>query len=492
MKHPDQLKRVPSYCLDEAGNPLLEDLPDEVYLHPGYESSDFGLLHEILAVNELNFWDISLRFRADLDSPYSRWKSATATDAWISRSATMLMRSFHNQNTTAQIVALKALPLIPLQDGCWVSSDSRPLLYPDNKGVPVPTDLGLTLVDPQALDNPVRQTLFTKLGVHDCFPEDVITLILEKYNGWSDVSLQHSVSHLRYLYWHLPEDQRDLAITVYVRDRLSSPVRPATRSSIKLEKKVMEDITEDDLYLDTNGVHDAKILSMPVKLGSKVCPGFPLRYINQAYIDAVPSHVLRCGTSWEHWLKRSSVVRRSPRLVKWSTPVTLSKFFDYILEWRNEDLVGILKTHWALYKKMDSLESRPVINRLREAAVPCQDGTDAPLHTTYLPLPKLLKLCKDFEVPVDQGMSFLKLPVEIDDEVERDWSFLKMFDIGHEANIRFHLDVLRCFACTHQDLDGTSSKTLLRMYEAIEIHSKVDDRASIRSDPVLKLCTDFN
>lgn len=485
LKRPDQLKRVPNHCLDEAGNPLFKDLPNEVYLHLEYEDSDFETLHEILGVQELNFWDISPRVRADLDSPFSRWKSSTTSDAWISRSATMLMRSFHTQNTVAEIIGLKELPLIPLRDGSWVSGASRSLFFPDSEGVPVPTDLGLPLVDPQALGNSVRQTLFKKLGVHNCVPEVVITLILGKYNRWCDVSLQSSVSHLRYLYWHLPKVRRDLAKKVYLKDQNS---RPVYQTSITLGKKVKEDIIEDDLYFDTDGMYDVKRLSRPMKLGSKICPGFNVHYINQAYVDAVPSDVLRCGVSWKRWLKLSGI-RHSPRLIKSSTPPTLSKFFDYILKWRNEDLVGILKAHWATYKR---LTSRPVVDALREAAVPSEDGTKVSLHTTYLPLPKLVKLCKDLDVQIDQGMPFLKLPVEIDDDAEQDWSFLTMFDVGHEADTRFYLDVLRCFACAYENPSEFSGKALVRIYEEIEIHSKADDRESIRSDPISKVCAELN
>lgn len=89
-------------------------------------------------------------------------------------------------------------------------------------------------------------------------------------------------------------------------------------------------------------------------------------------------------------------------------------------------------------------------------------------------------------------MPFLKLPVEIGDDAERDWNLLKIFDVGHEAKIRFYLDVLRCFACTHENLSETSSKAPLRIYEAIEEHSKAGNRESIRSDAVLGLFTDLN
>ena len=115
----------------------------------------------------------------------------------------------------------------------------------------------------------------------------------------------------------------------------------------------------DKIRENNGGISEADRANTPA--------GLRFRYINQAYIEAVPSHVLRCRTSWDNWLKRSDV-RRAPRLVRWSTPVTLSISFDYILKWRSEDLVGILKAHWVFYKRMDELEPRPVIDALREAA----------------------------------------------------------------------------------------------------------------------------
>lgn len=214
MKRPGQLQRIPDYFLDDASNPLFKDLPDEVYLSSAYERSDFEIL-DVLEVRELSFRDILRRVRADLDSPYSRWKSSTISEDWITRSATMLMRPFHAESSAAEIVRVRKLPLIPLQDGSWVSGASNSILYPDSDGTPVPTDLDLQLVDPQALNNPARKALFTELGVRNCVPKDVIALILDKYCP----PLQSSVSHLRYLYWHLPKNNRNVPETVYLRDQ---------------------------------------------------------------------------------------------------------------------------------------------------------------------------------------------------------------------------------------------------------------------------------
>lgn len=479
LKRPDQLKRVPGHFLDEAGDPLFKDMPDEVYLASEYELSDFQLL-KILAVSELSFWDISTRVRADLDGPSSKWKSSTTSDDWVTRSASMLMRPYHH-GSDAEILLLESLPLVLLLDGSWVSVTSKSIFHsifhPHSDGVPVPTDLGLQLVAPQALKNSARKSLFKEFGLQHCVPKDVIALILMKYDRCLNVPLQDSVSHLRYLYWHLPKEQRDLPKTLYLKDQQSQSVYCAF---VTYDREIV-----DDVYFETDGTYDPKQLSAQVKSGSKIIrPGFPLHLINQAYIDAVPSEVRRCDMSWESWLACSAGVRRTPRLVKPSDTTALSEFFSYILTWHPDRLVGILKAHWASYKE---LMSPPVILALGEVAVPCDgDMDDIPLRNTYLPLPKLMKACQ--EVEVEQGMPFLKLPVEIDGDAKKDWRFLKIFEVGHQANTRFYLDVLHHFVQTHQSLSEMSKKALLRIYEAVETHSKAEDYESIRSDFVVRFC----
>ena len=254
LKRPDQLKWVRNYFLDEAGNPLFKDMPDEVYLSSEYELNDVLQL-DILAVSELSFGDISTRVRADLDGPSSRWKSSTTSDDWVTRSASMLMRPYHHRHSSnTEILMLESLPLIPLQDGSWVPVTSKSIFHPDSDGVPVPTDLGLQLVEPQALKNSARKSLFKRFGLQHCVPEDVIALILKKYNRWSNAPLQTSVSHLRYLYWHLPKEERDLPKTVYLKDHQS---RSVYRTFVTHGREIIV----DDLYFETDGTYDPKQLS---------------------------------------------------------------------------------------------------------------------------------------------------------------------------------------------------------------------------------------
>ena len=126
LKPLSQLKRVPAYFLDKAGGPLFEDMTKEIYLSAGYKDTDFQLL-DGLGVGELSFEEILTRIRADLKDPFSKWRSSGTSDDWNTRSSSMLMRPVSTTKNTAEAAQVRALPLIPLYDGSWVSSDTGSL-----------------------------------------------------------------------------------------------------------------------------------------------------------------------------------------------------------------------------------------------------------------------------------------------------------------------------------------------------------------------------
>ena len=102
----------------------------------------------------------------------------------------MLVRPSHARGHTTETLVVEQLLLVQSQDGIRVSRASGPFFRPDSDGVPVLTDLCLRLVDPQTLNNAARVALFTKLGLQNYVPEEVIYLILKKYNKWSNTPLQ--------------------------------------------------------------------------------------------------------------------------------------------------------------------------------------------------------------------------------------------------------------------------------------------------------------
>lgn len=390
----------------------------------------------------------------------------------------MLKRPFYEQDSTTETVRIRALPLIPLQGGSWVSGDSGSILHPGRDRTPVPTDLGLRLVDPQALKNPARKSLFKNLGLQKCSPKDVIALILKKYNTGSNVHLQASISHLRYLYWHLPKNERDLPKTIYLQDQESRPVYRsfATRS---------REVIVDDLYFETDDEYGPKELlkvSPQSNHGSAVsAPGFPAHYINSAYLTAVAPESCHRNLVWEEWLQSFAGVRRVPRL-SWPptqfNPSRLTDLFLYIVESRREKLIGTLKAQWSSY---EVLMTPDIIETLSEATVPCESCGDRQLQETYLPLPSLKRICR--KGGILRSFPFLRLPVELDEGNQHEWSFLETFGVVCKQDVDFHLECLRHLVRANQDLDDMPSESLsnlIQTYEAIEGHSSSDDHKRIK------------
>ena len=485
MKRPDQLKRLPDYSLDETGEPLFRDMTDELYLSAKYESSDYQLLDDVLAVRELNFWDILTRIRADLKDPSSRWKSSTASDEWITRSASMLMGPLNTQGSTAEAVGVRALHLIPLQDGSWVSADSGSIFHPESDRVPVPADLGLRLVDPQALKYPARKALFMKLGLRKCVTKDVVALIFKKYDTWSNVPLQSSISHLRYLYWHLPKDERDLPKTIYLKDQES---RPVYRSVVT---HGWGNIV-DDLYFETDDEYGPKELlkALPPSNESSAvnAHGFPAHYINLAYLTAVSPEPCHHNLVWEEWLQSFAGVRRVPRL-SWppteSEPSRLSDLFLYVIKSRSEKVVGTLKAHWSSY---EVLITPAIIDVFSQAIVPYVNGENRQLQESYLPLPSLKRICG--KCGISGLFPFLRLPSELEEGDQHEWTFLETFGVVCKQNIDFHFECLRRLVHANQDQNAMPSRllpNLIRIYEAIEGHSSSDDHERIQYTPPLSL-----
>ena len=481
LKLPSQLKRVPDYYLDEAGDPMFEDMMQETYLSAGYKDIDFQLL-EGLGVGELSFENILTHIREDLKDSFSRWKSSGTSDDWIARSSTMLMRPFSATKNSAEAAQVRALPLIPLYDGSWVSSDTGPVFRSHNDRIQVPTDLGLRIIDRRARQGSARVELFKELGLRYCNPKKVIALILEKYNAWNDIPLHCSVSHIRYLYGHLPENEPNLPQKVYLRDQ---DLRPIYRGFVTPWAKTA---IQGDLYFETDDEYGPGELSKALPQsndGTTIsAPGFPLHYINSAYLTAETPVRYHRKLTLEEWLHSCVDVRRVPRL---SWPRThyrrseLSELFVYVIESRSDKLVGTLEAHWSSY---EALMTPEIVGTLSKAVVPCENGESKRLQETILPLPSLRHMCRTRGMP--QSFPFLRLPFELEEEEKHDWTFLEIFGVTCQQSISFHLECLRHLVRANQeseDISSTSLSNLIEIYEAVEVHSSDSSYEQIKYVP---------
>ena len=321
--------------------------------------------------------------------------------------------------------------------------------------------------------NASRKTLFSKFGVKYCDPGQVIQCITNCYSHGNNVKLMSSVAHMRYLYWHLPEDEKSLDVRSYLKDQADVPVY---RRFVTLG---IPDLIVDDIYLETEQDYGVKNLSKQVTDGERIiAPSFPVHFIHNTYLDVVPPEARRFNLSWKEWLEKVASIRSVPRLTDPKDPLKLSRIFQHIVSNRPTELVGTLKTYWTDYQ---NLMSEGIIQALSEAKVPCEIVEDTPLWETYLPTAELKQRTSD--LGLSQTVPFIKLPYALSHDLA-DWQFLELFHVGCEADLVFYLGALYFF---DSDLmNGTEIQNLLAVYREIERHSKVDDYDQVRSVAPLK------
>jgi hypothetical protein len=438
------------------GQPLFDDLVNEIYLSSKYMSS---VKLKELGVSNISYKEMCDRIQVDAKQPNPKITASTSDEDWHTRVAKLLILPFERNLTNTQHL-LRGLEIIPLQDGRLISSYSRPIYYPDNSGVPVPTDLNLRLVELSATQNQDRCKLFSKLGVGHCVPERVMDLIYGRYQEYGRVSLECSIAHLRYMYWHLRTDTTSLDKCIFLKDQNNQAVYRQSPNFFG------QSIYVDDVYFESDDEYGIQRL---ISRGNSLM----IHFIHPAYLKAVADTARRGDRSWESWLEEVAGVRRIPRLIGSSTPCTLSKVFLHIVQWCPEKLVGTLQAHWSSYS---SLMKPEIVAALENTPVPCENLGMSSLKMTHLPLPALKDKGKQFGA--EALLPFLQLPAQLTEESEQGWKFLEVFKVGMKADIRFYIDVLRYLV--RDNPAAEYRKGLFEVYKAIEAYSRADDYDEVR------------
>ena len=92
LHRPELLRIVTSDFKDQYGNPLLEDLPREIYLSEQYLTSDYPLLRS-LGAKTITPAEVLDRLEADLNRTNSRYRSKTIGADWHSRLSNLFFES---------------------------------------------------------------------------------------------------------------------------------------------------------------------------------------------------------------------------------------------------------------------------------------------------------------------------------------------------------------------------------------------------------------
>lgn len=196
-----ELRIIPFDFKDSLDAPLFADSSRGSYLATGYAPGNDTYALMSLGLQNLGVEDVMKRVQEDLDSAPSKLRGIDTPLDWHRLTAKFLLNSFMGKC----VPRLKLINFIPLDDGTFTSILDAPIYFPESDGMSIPTDIGLRLIERQAIkDNKPRSMLFSAVGVKNASVKEVRQLILDKYKkeeSRSLITLEQSVAHIRYLYW---------------------------------------------------------------------------------------------------------------------------------------------------------------------------------------------------------------------------------------------------------------------------------------------------
>ncbi|RYO82881.1 hypothetical protein DL762_006402 [Monosporascus cannonballus] len=420
----DQARRLTRQNVDKYGNPLFDDLPfpSASYISRSYEEGDLEILDRF-GLKYLPQNELLERVTPDLLRENSRMKSPDTDDDWHSRAAWILSLSF-DKNWRSEISETRRLDLIPLCDGKWVSSRDGDVLFPETEDeIPIPTDLGLQLVSPEAFKVGDRVDLFKHLGVKFVSNQEVRSKIIQKYQSPKvQYRFESCLWHLRFLYLSHTDDHT-----------------PATYDDLKVidTKNRLCPIRSRDFYRADEHPYALWTLYR----ASDEHPGLDnVRFVNPNYFEDPPDMPEQHALTWEEWFHEHLGIRRHSRLVSVGG-LSPSRECEYVETCLPAKLLGFLKYNWAAESRRMESDLSP----LQKLVVPCEGGLEVLIDEAYLPLPTLKNLRSRF-IPADEPIAFpfLALDDDLADATQASsWDFLTKLGVKRDPDLHFHLDILR-------------------------------------------------
>lgn len=448
LRRISDLRSRPGYTSDQHGDPLFEDLDPEIYVADSYAPRDIGILQDY-GLQTLNMLQIMRTIWQDLAKPgtSSRLRSPSTDEDWHSRAASLLLRPF-KMDWSRRIAEVRQLEVIPLQDGSWVSADRDDVFYDSIDGIPIPRDLLLQLVDPKAARNKQRVELFNALGVRTASVPSVRARILALHEQCEerDITFEHSLAHLKFLYLTHASRSNDEGFTkLVIYDHLNHPRNPR----------------KYDLYSQDNHPYGAKSL-----LDASSTSSFEAGFVNPQYFEQAPTTPPGMPLTWTQWMYAFIGVRQDIRFLS-RDKKSLSKECKHIAKLQNDKFLGFLKHVWPT-QWVAMPNPKEVRRELWSIHVPCTHGKKVKLFSCYMPLAELRSVQSRF---TDKDiLPFLDIPLSDDANLLSEWTFLtKDLLVDFRNDVKFRLDLLRAFAReAGSRLTIQEASRLLELYRNIE------------------------
>lgn len=297
------------------------------------------------------------------------------------------------------LARLRRLPIIPLQDGAWVSAEFGHVYLDFDSEDKAPAGLDISIVDATASRNWTRRRFFQFLGIGAYNPREVCDAIIQLHRNLDKRSTTNLINDAAYLFKHrsLLRYQGPPAIFFLV-------IRDGRR-----EKRKLSPIYCDDPRASPNLIRKYRC-----------SPGNPFYTLDdEAYeanicADEVdPSARAQKKAEFLDWLLHSDTFLRVPMLVQ-NNRLTMEWTFL-----RHANVIDLLH---ALRHHMNSNFGVPhvLFDGVAELRVRCRDGDWRRLGRLALPTGELTRECPHID--------FLDLP-GLASSMRSNWGFLSRFGV---------------------------------------------------------------
>lgn len=456
------MRRLVSFDVDEDGEPLLDDGDPEQIISKSYDSADLDILKNYgLSYASMQLSIIWLR--RDLQRGVEcRMRQPRMSEQWHKRVAMRFSLPFQHE-WVQRMAELRALDLLPLESGTWVSAASGNVYFAQVDGLDIPLDLGLRLIS-KSVTNATRRTFFRHLGAQTCSASFVRQKILQKYSSGFRGSIKDSLDHLRFLY-----------LTEACRDDDGNEL-DYSNLMLKDSKGNFCQPSKEHIYLIDRSPYGAWELFRKTDPGSNPgdgAPGLPdVRFVNEKYFENIPSRPSEHQVSWKEWFHRELDVKR---IVSFDhiPEKSLHPSAVYLQTHRPEKFLGALRV-WADWNPDISQD---LFTSLGKTEVLCRGNRKVRLRDTYCLTRELEQRVKLFVQPKAFFPWLWMDNHSTPDAIPTVWvSFLtKLGVIYPSSHLHFALDMLSYSLSAFPDpVPDTTRQQLFKLYDHIQAKYRED------------------
>ncbi|OJD31684.1 chaperone protein [Diplodia corticola] len=454
---PKELRWVPPSLRDQQGKPLFCGLQGKGLLKESTVWNDEKVRYAV-GLDCAQWYHFFDAVDADAKHPdHSTMKSFTDED-WHARVATVLANKILDWflGGSGFPPMLNQSPLIPLEDGSWISRETclmTEVYFKHSVSFDVPTDRNIRFVDPVAASVPARRLLFCLLGVKNMDMEKTMEFIgrksLAQHQHQRTETLDESVAYFKFFFWSLPREHVLTGIGIYDEEH-----KLVDRNQVWVEDPPLTEFRDK-----------CPLRIRPNTESSKL---HDTHFLHPQYLNAVAETVVIRGRTWKTWLQEACSIKFIP------PPL------EFVIEKQPDKFLTLLQKNWGYYHYYCKLNHMwDVIGKTRVATL---DDTMHPLEACYLPLPSLTAI-----FPSKLGLTppFVKLP-QLEDGCEADWSLLKHFGVQSEDGMEFYTSVLNRLGSTQYSSDCDALECAVKAYSGI---MRVCIRSGLREAQIRSLFT---